>query len=586
MFVARSAFEELPSKSATSRISSLYRFLWGFPIRGRLLGLATIVSLVASAAIIRVGGFGKYSLLVALGFLFSVFVNWIADRFELGLLNLRRMNQITTVNSIFLIAGCLLSFYTPVGLIAFTVIAAAGSFLRTIIYLSLSGKSILRSSPFLFSAMISESIPPILFLNNGVYGVAMAGSYVAGGCGALALIFILVKFFPIKRVSIWNYVSSVLAVLLDGRRDWLEEIAENLDEEAEIRVDVLCFRDLGAARPKVAVMIPTFHPGPFKNFGSSGLIYDIAEKLGSKGVETIFFKGPSNHETNIITAKDCEKIAYGILEAVEALESSYRSSASSPQEIWEGEARGLLLSIGGSKLLFLTKHPRGMEDIPPSILEKVDDDSLIPVDAHNCFSDDVKDLDDRSIEEFLKILEKASMKSPDETSPLLLGYARNAVEGFSREDGIGDLGISVLILGHRGALTAIVALDGNNCLPEVRDAIARELKPLGFKAVEAVTTDTHIVNGLKFGGRGYHPLGEVIPAGRLAEESLKAAKRALENLRPVEVARLRLRFRGIKVMSPDFLEEAAAKAYRGLTLFFSFLTASSILGSLWGLCLL
>jgi len=577
----------LPSKSATSRISSLYRFLWGFPIQGRLLGLAVIISLLASASMIRVGGFGKYSLLVSLGFLFSVFVNWVADHFDLGLLNLRRMNQITTVNFIILIIGCLLSFYTPIGLIAFTMFAAVGSFLRTIIYLSLAGRRVLKASPFLFSGMISESVPSAFFLNNKTYGIAMIGSYIVGSGLALMLILILVKFFLIKRVSIWNYVSSVLAVLLDGKRNWLEEIAENLDEEAEIRVDVLCFRDPGKTKPKLAILIPTFHPGPFKNFGSSGLIYEIAEELRTRGIEAIFFKGPSNHETNVITSRDCEKISRGIVEAVErSYEAFYKSSASPPKKFRVGDAKGLLVSVGGFELLFLTKHPKGMEDIPPSILKNVGDDSLIPVDAHNCFSDEVKDLDDESVNEFLMLLEKASKESSEERSPLLLGYSRSTLEDFSLEDGIGGLGISAVVFGPKDALTAIIALDGNNCLPEVRDAITERLKPLGFKAIEVVTTDTHIVNGLKFGGRGYHPLGEVIPASELARRSFEAAEAALEKLHTAEVTRLNLRFHGIKVMSPSFLEEAAAKSYHGIALFFSFLAASIVLGSFWGLCLL
>lgn len=576
----------MPSKSATSKISSLYHFLWSFPIPGRLLGPVIFLSIATSMATIYVGGFGAYSPLVIAGFLFSIFMNWIVDHLQIGLLNLRRMNQITMLNSIFVITGYLMALFTPIGLVGFTVLTAIGSFMRTITYLSLSGKSILKSIPFLFSMMIFEAIPPILFLNNRIYGDALAGSYIIGCCTALMLILILDKLLWIKGISIWNYLSAVLAVLLDGRRDWLEKIAESFDEKTEIQVKILYFRDSGAIKPNLAVLIPTFHPGPFRNFGSSKLIYEIAEMLRSRGVDAIIFKGPSNHERNIITTEDCKKITYGIVKAVDELrEDVYRSSTSYPKELVNGDAKGLLISVGGSKLIFLTRHPKGMEDIPPSILEKVGDDSLITIDAHNSFSDDVKDLDDKGIEEFLKVLERALTESLEENSPLLLGYSRSAIERFSREDGIGDLGISVLVLGHENVLTAIASLDGNNCLPEVRDAIVEELRSLGFKAVEVVTTDTHIVNGLKLGGRGYHPLGEIIPADLLAEKSLEIAKRALKNLHEVEVARISLRFDGVKVMSSNFLEEAAAKAYHGLILFLSFLAASVVLGAFWGIFL-
>ncbi|MDW8021171.1 MAG: DUF2070 family protein [Nitrososphaerota archaeon] len=577
----------MPSKSATSKISSLYRFLWAFPIQGRLLGLVIPLSIATSIGITYIGGFGTYSPLVIAGFLLSVLVNWILDRFELGLLNLRRANQITILNSIFVAAGCLAALFKPIGVVGLAAIVTIGSFLRTLVYLSLSGKSLPKSMSFLFPMMILEAAPPVFLLNNKVYGVALAGGYVIGCCAALTLILILDKLIHINGISLWNYLSSILAVLLDEKGDWFEKIAEKLDGKAEIRVDMLCFRDLGGVKPGLVVLIPTFHPGPFRNFGSSKLLYEIAEKLGSEGVDVVFFKGPSNHEQNVITSEDCEKITRGIVGAVEeSRESVYKSSASYPKEILNGDAKGLLMSIGGSKIIFLTRHPRGMEDIPPSILKEIGDESLIPVDAHNSFSEDVRDLDDRGVEEFLKILEKASMESLVENSPLLLGYSRSAVEGFSREDGVGDLGISVLVLGHKDALAAVVSLDGNNCLPEVRDAIFGELRSFGFKAVEVMTTDTHVVNGLKFGGRGYHPLGEVVPANLLAKKSFEAAKSALENTRPMEVTRIRLTFKDVRVMSSNFLEEGAVKAYRGLISFLSFLAASAALGYLWGFFLL
>lgn len=573
----------MPSKSATSKISSLYRFLWAFPIQGRLLGLVIPLSIATSIAIMYVGGFGTYSPLVIAGFLFSVFVNWISDRFELGLLNLRRANQITALNSIIVMAGCLIALFKPIGVVGLATIAAVGSFLRTLAYLSLSGKSLPKSISFLSFMMVLETAPPVFSLNNKVYGAALAGGYVIGCCVALTLILILDKLLRINGISLWKSLSSVLAVLLDEKGDWLEKIAEKLDGRAEIQVDVLCFRDVGGIKPALVVLVPTFHPGPFRNFGSSRLFYNVAEKLGSKGVDVVFLKGPSNHERNVITTEDCEKIAHGIVEAVEGLKDNvYKSSASHPKEILSGDARGLLISIGGSKLILLTRHPKGMEDIPPSVLKEVGDEALIPVDAHNSFSDDVRDLDDKGVEEFLKILEKASTESIVENSPLLLGYSRSTVEEFSREDGMGDLGISVIVLGNEGALTAIVSLDGNNCLPDTRDTIVGELRSLGFKAVEVATTDTHIVNGLKFGGRGYHPLGEVVPANLLAKKSLEAAKRALENTRPMEVTRIRLRFNDVRVMSSNFLEESAVKAYRGLISFLSLLTASAALGYLWG----
>lgn len=493
----------------------------------------------------------------------------------------------SVLNSLFIISGCLTAVYTPAGVAGFTALITLGSFLRFLAYFSLAGKDVSKSVFFLLPIVVLETAPSLFFLEMKTYGLALTGSYLIGCFATSMLVLILNKYFLIRGVPIWSYLSSTLAVLLDGRGEWLEKISEKLDEVAEIQIDILCFKDLGASRPKLAVIIPTFHPGPFRNFGSSQLIYEISDALKSEDVEAIFLKGLSNHERNIVSKEDCEKIIKGIVDALEDLrDNEYKSSVSSPMEIGSNDVSGLLISVGGSKLVFLTRHPKGMEDIPPSILERVNDDSLIPVDSHNSFSDDVKDLDDDALEEFIKVLEKASSHSPAEKSPLLLGYSRSFVGNFSREDGMGDLGASVLVLGHNDALTAIISLDGNNCLPEVRSAIIQELKSLKFAAIEVVTTDTHVVNGLRFGGRGYHPLGEVIPATLLAEKVLEAAEKAVKDIYPAEVARIKLRFKNVKVTSASFMEEVAAKAYRGLLLFPLFIAASIVFGLFWSLFLL
>ena len=567
-------------KSATSQLSSLYRLLWGIPIKGRLLSLAVAVYLLASLVLVSLIGFKPSSIMIPAGFLLSILVNRLSEGSlgDVGLINFRRMNQLSIINAAFILLGIVFSL-TPLGVTGFAVLVSVGAFVRATVYLTLSGKKILRAVPLLFANMLLEVIP-FYSIQQSSYGLAFAKGYLVGGCLAAMMVFVLKKLINIRRLSALDHVSGVLAYLLDDRRDWINEIAENLDDESDIQLDVLIFREKNGS-PEAAIIIPTFHPGPFKDFGSSGLQYRIYSELNRLGIETIFFKGLSNHENNLISEDDCQLIIKELkrLFADNSRNLSYYPHVGEPAKLKDGKVTGLVLRLGEAKLVFLTTYPDGMEDIPRSVARDLADESIVAVDCHNSFSSLVKDLDEDTLESASRILKKVEALDLDKSYPLILGYARSMLNGYSRADGIGDLGVSAVTIMLENSPIAIISLDGNNCLPEVRRLIIERVRPLGFKVVEVLTTDTHIVNGLRFGGIGYHPLGEVVPAEELANKAIEAVRRAMESAKPMEVAWTRLRFMGMKVMAPSFLGEAARKARVGLLIFFSTLFLTAILAA-------
>jgi putative membrane protein len=156
----------------------------------------------------------------------------------------------------------------------------------------------------------------------------------------------------------------------------------------------------------------------------------------------------------------------------------------------------------------------------------------------------------------------------EKNSQILAGYGENMIEGYGLEDGIGPLGIRVLIFKNENYSTALIVLDSNNAVPEIRERILEDAKNLGIDYCEVLTTDTHIVNGIKLGGRGYHPLGEVIPIEVVSSSVVQALKRAMLNLKEMEVSRVSTTFRSVKVMSNEFLEEASEKTFKSLKLFY------------------
>lgn len=570
---------ELRRWSSTSRIASLYKYLWSIPLPGHLLGLAAVMSTICLFSMIFIGGLVEKLLFTALGIYAPLLINCVVSRLRIGLLNLRRLNQITIVTMVF-ITFSLLLLLAPLGIFLSPIIMGLGIFIRTIVTLTLAEKDHRKIIPPLITMMLCELLPPVTLSQNHLLKSTLISSYSMGFLSALLLFLILSQSY-VRGISLMRYLTATLALILNGKRKSLEEVAESFDDESEIGVDLLIFKRRDSSRPELVVVIPGFHPGPFRDFGSSGLPYLIADELSKNGVDVIFFKGLSGHSNNIISMEDCRRIAEKIAEVVkDSWRLTFKSCVGLPIALHSGMAKASLITLGDSKLLFLTLHPNGMEDIPPSILNDIEDENLVVIDCHNSFSDNIKELEGTSILRLREIVEVASNMRQVSEEELNVGYSWIRPPPYTFEEGIGPLGISALTICSDKRLMIIIALDGNNALPVVREEIMKRLKELDFQTIEVLTTDTHIVNGLKLGGRGYHPLGEVISPKNLAEDAFKAASAALRNLKPMEVSRVKLTFDGVKVMSERFLSEAEKMTMKGLRLFILFAIAAPLLSTI------
>jgi len=570
----------LGKPSSTSRLASLYRYVQGVPLGGSLT-LPAVASALLSAALFTHLSRNLLTLPLAASCLFLLIAlnNWVG-RLRVGLLNFRRLNGMLFLDLLILLVGGLLSLPLPSPfsealLSAFAALAAA---LRVSITRVLSGKRTWSGLGFSIGVILLEAAPIAILSLNPLLGLGLAVGYAVGAASALISTTLLNKFYVIRGLKPLLLLSGMLAIFLDGIKEWLEELAESLTDVDEIRVDVFLFREPGSLKPTLALIIPDFHPGPFRDFGSSGLPYLIAEKLREKGVSTVIIRGLSNHTKNIISSKDCERIAEKIVEAAES-SGGFNSLGGTPQQLSYRDAKALLLPIGSAKLLLLTLHPKGMEDIPPEIYNGVSSDNLIPVDAHNSFSDNIKELGGEQLNQLSRLIHIASTLDPEPLDGIRVGYGWSEVEGFGLEEGIGPLGVSALVFDLGGRLTALIVLDGNNALPEVRSRVLEEARSLGVSEAEVLTTDTHLVNGVKLGGRGYHPLGEVIPSEVLAKYSREAISKALRSLKPMEVKRVKLLFPQVRVMSDDFLSEASEKTFKSLRLFLAALAAAFLSAS-------
>ena len=86
---------------------------------------------------IFIGGLIEEPLPVALGVYAPLLINYIVSRFRIGLLNFRRLHQVTTISMAFIALG-LLPLLTPFGAILSPMIIGFGIFLRVIVTVTLA----------------------------------------------------------------------------------------------------------------------------------------------------------------------------------------------------------------------------------------------------------------------------------------------------------------------------------------------------------------------------------------------------------------------------------------------------------------
>ncbi|MCS7125895.1 MAG: DUF2070 family protein [Aigarchaeota archaeon] len=556
-------------RNHTTRLASLYPYIKGLPGRGNQLPLTiafiTLTVLLASLLIHQI------LLFFALSYYSIILVNYLFSRSRRELINFRRLNGVTVVESVLTSLGLMSAYLTYLGgvwviiaSIIFSSLTALATMIRGLIVRVLSGDNLAYSIKYSLT-ITTIQVFSFSFINLENIKTSMIAGQLIGNATYIIYSSILDIFLKVKGLKPIELLSAMLAIFLNGVKEPLEKLAGKLETKSDIKVESLVFRETTSNKISIALIVPSFHPGPFRDFGSSILPYLIEEKLSRYGIKSVIVKGLSDHSKNIISRRDCEFIADEIVKSIVNHNSNYSRSVGYVKIFKNGPVTTSLVPIGSSTLTLITLHPEGMEDIPYEVMDKINNDELIVIDTHNSFSEDVKELNDR-LNDVREALKNISNIHVERNSEILLGYGESNIDGYGLEEGIGPLGIRTIVLKNNGQLSSLVVIDSNNAVPEVREKILAEVKKIKVDYCEVLTTDTHIVNGIKLGGRGYHPLGEVIPLEDIVKSVLRAVKQAIENIKKMEVSKISFTFKDIKVMSNDFLEEAANKTHKSLKL--------------------
>jgi putative membrane protein len=336
-----------------------------------------------------------------------------------------------------------------------------------------------------------------------------------------------------------------------------EELLERLGEERNVDVSLIKFE---SSKPKAFVAVPSVHPGPFKNVGSSLLPSllkaDLEEKLHCVACVP---HGLMGHEYDLASQIQTQKL----IADVDASLGGFKfpeTKASPFIKVNNGLATACCQIFGKSVFLSFTLAPKTIEDLPPELgifvnqeAEKQGLEVCAVVNAHNSIDGNA------GMEECLASLKDVAVKCLEKTAsmkqlPFEVGVATFLPKEFSLEDGMGAGGITVVVTKSGQQKAAYVVIDGNNMISGLREKILAALNSIGIDDGEILTTDTHSVSALIVSGHGYHPIGEAIENEKLVAYVKQVTLNALTNLENVRVSCRRMTVPNVKVIGAKQLE--------------------------------
>jgi putative membrane protein len=348
-------------------------------------------------------------------------------------------------------------------------------------------------------------------------------------------------------------LKGFVADWAEGSTTTLEDSFEKLGGETTIPVTLFAFGK--EEKIEAVVVVPLFHPGPFKNVGSSNLPYLIQRSLEDRlGSIVTVPHGTSSHELNLTSQHQCEKVIQGILNLADF--SIFSSAATRLFRGEVGHAKATCQFFGKCGLITLTCAPENMEDVPFEVGERIASRCLAlggrvaaVIDAHNSIKsgEQTPSLAERDLVDLQEAAESAIIRAlNDKQSVFKIGAARVVPSNWGLEQGMGYGGIAALVVLSEEQRVAYIVVDGNNMVSGLREKILEALKELGIDEGEVLTTDTHAVNAIALVERGYRPVGEVIDHGEFVSQVKETVSKALLDARESKVSCKVGEIRGVK----------------------------------------
>jgi len=420
----------------------------------------------------------------------------------------------------------------------------------------------------IFLSSLFQLVPSLLLIYflNSIIGFSLSPSITIFLSISIPVVILTVSLFIFllnrvgkKTLGIPSFrlLKAFLANWMADLTEPLEILFDRLGSERSIKVSMLAFGSRGNI--KAVVVVPSLHPGPFKNVGSSLLPSMIQYALEKKFSCVVSVPHALyGHDFDLSSQFQSQKILNAVLEDSEF--SRFESIGTQFMRAQENEVSASCQIFGDCAFLTLTVAPKTTEDLPQELdlvigeaAKKLGLHDAVVVNAHNSINGSF-DLD-RATDSLKKVATESLAKAfASERLPLEVGAANIIPKEFSVEDGMGPGGINVIVVRTSDQTAAYVTIDGNNMVSELREKILSALKKIGVSNGEILTTDTHAVTGLILTRRGYHPIGEVMDHIKLIEYIKEATVKALENVEPTKVSWRTISVPNVKVIGKEQIE--------------------------------
>jgi len=334
-----------------------------------------------------------------------------------------------------------------------------------------------------------------------------------------------------------------------------EEHLEKLGEKKDVEVFVIKF---SSQKAKAMIVVPSVHPGPFKNIGSS-LLPSMLKSTLEKRLNCVASvpHGLLGHEFDLASQRQNQKVIDYVVEASNF--ETDKTKATPFIKVSNGLATACCQIFGNFAILSFTLAPKTTEDLPQElgifVLQEAKKRRLnccVTVNAHNSINGTVNH------QEALEALKNVAVSCLEKALnlrqlPFEAGAATIVPKEFTLSHGIGPGGITATVVKVGEQKTAYIIIDGNNMVAGLREKILSALYEIGINEGEILTTDTHSVNAVVLGKRGYHPVGEVINHESLIRYIKEATLAAMADMEYVNAACRRVLIPEVKVIGEKLL---------------------------------
>ncbi|MBA3749759.1 MAG: DUF2070 family protein [Nitrosopumilus sp.] len=400
--------------------------------------------------------------------------------------------------------------------------------LRIGIFTSVFGASLKRAIPIsLIQPLIIFIIISFFYFNHIFFTNFSVYLF-----GAIILTTGILWAIIIDRIGRPNF-SSAFKILQAFLKAWTENKSEEMERIAEEKANsrfVKTFLIKLKSNKNVMIVLPELHPGPFNPIGGSNLPFDIFKFYSNSAM---VMHSISDHSLNIPSQKEVKKYLDSLNHS-EYLESGDKCTIPITLSVNDCNCTGF--ALGKNVIIFLSKSPTGMEDIPPDVKSYLEHYSkelgfkqILIIDSHNSMGEKIEEQD---IDNFVNIGKKCLEKIKEsEQFPFKIGYSNSfQIENhITKSQDLGNGQFGVLTISIKNKEHILCWCDSNNMKNGIREQIITMLKTEGYNVIEICTSDTHSTSG-KRNTKGYYTLGDITNETKIVNIFRKLAKLSNETI--------------------------------------------------------